>query len=34
MTGLSALVATSLAAYAALCLIVMLSHAVWRADKG
>jgi len=34
MAGLSALVATSLAAYAALCLIVMLSHAVWRTDKG
>jgi putative MATE family efflux protein len=34
MAGLSALVATSLATYAALCLIVMLSHAVWRADKG
>ena len=33
MTGLSALVAASLIAYAALCLIVMLSSAVWRAER-
>ena len=33
MTELSALVAASLIAYAALCLIVMLSSAVWRTDR-
>ena len=33
MAGLSALVAASLAAYAALCLIVMLSPTVWHSSK-
>jgi putative MATE family efflux protein len=33
MAGLSAMVAASLVAYAALCLIVMISPSVWRAAK-
>jgi len=33
MAGLAALVAASLAAYAAICLIVMLSPGVWRTGR-
>ena len=33
MAGLAAMVTASLLAYAAICTVVMLSHAVWRAEE-